>query len=195
MREKGRKKEEERREGRNSDITVCTSYLPPHTACRWCDRVSRVCESAHVCPETYPCSTAITRTSWYRLMRPVKERGKDMHDGFEVSVVHRLSYILSSPQDLPSSYIFLHPPPPPPVCFASLSHLPCYLLPPGGVHTHAHTHTQLRGRFKVWKVCMSQVLKEKCMDGVSKQTQLNVSTNIPQLTSSPKNGRKLESIA
>jgi len=30
-------------------------------------------------------STAITRTSWYRLMRPVKERGNDMHDGFEVS--------------------------------------------------------------------------------------------------------------
>ena len=38
---------------------------------------------------------------------------------------------------------------------------------------------------------MSQVLK-KCMDSVSKQTQLNVSTNAPQLTSSPKNGRKLE---
>ena len=32
------------------------------------------------------------------------------------------------------------------------------------------------------------------MDSVSKQTQLNVSTNTPQLTSSPKNGRKLESI-
>ena len=32
-------------------------------------------------------STAITRTSWYQLMRPVKERGNDMHDGFEVSVV------------------------------------------------------------------------------------------------------------
>ena len=38
---------------------------------------------------------------------------------------------------------------------------------------------------------MSQVLKEKCMDNVPKQTQLNVSTNAPQLTSSPKNGRKL----
>ena len=60
--------------------------------------------------------------------------------------------------------------------------------------TRTRTHTQLRGRFKVWKVCMSQVLKEKCMDSVSKQTQLNVSTNTPQLTSSPKNGRKLESI-
>ena len=54
--------------------------------------------------------------------------------------------------------------------------------------------TKLRDCFKVWKVCMSQVLNEKCMDSVSKQTQLNVSTNAPQLTSSPKNGRKLESI-
>ena len=31
------------------------SHPPTLTACRWCDRVSRVCESAHVCPETHPC--------------------------------------------------------------------------------------------------------------------------------------------
>ena len=37
---------------------------------------------------------------------------------------------------------------------------------------------------------MSQLVKE-CMDSVSKQTQLNVSTNTPQLISLPKNGRKL----
>ena len=38
---------------------------------------------------------------------------------------------------------------------------------------------------------MSQLLKEECTDSVSKQTQLNVSTNTPRLISLPKNGRKL----
>ena len=38
---------------------------------------------------------------------------------------------------------------------------------------------------------MLQLVKKECMDSVSKQTQLNVSTNTPQLISLPKNGRKL----
>ena len=37
---------------------------------------------------------------------------------------------------------------------------------------------------------MLQLVKKECMDSVSKQTQLNVSTNT-QLISLPKNGRKL----
>ena len=41
---------------------------------------------------------------------------------------------------------------------------------------------------------MLQLLKEECTDNVSKQTQLNVSTNTPRLISLeslPKKGRKL----
>ena len=75
----------------------------------------------HVCPETYPCFHG-------DLMRPVKERGKDMHDGFEVSVVHT---------DFPTSslllkiFLFSFPSHPPPLS----------VLLPTHTHTRTHTHT------------------------------------------------------
>ena len=106
----------ERREGTNSDIIVYTSNLPTHT-----QRVDGVIEyqgfvRVHMCVQRpIHVSTAITRTSWYRLMRPVKERGKDMHDGFEVNAVHT-----DSPTSSLLLKISLLPIPPPSFVFGGI---------------------------------------------------------------------------
>ena len=85
----------------------------------------------HVCPETYPCFHG-------DLMRPVKERGKDMHDGFEVSVVHT---DFSTSSLLLKIFLFSFPSHPPPLSLLLPTHTHTYthMYTP----THTHTHTQM----------------------------------------------------
>ncbi len=52
------------------------------------------------------------------------------------------------------------------------------------VHIHVHVRDpsippQIKERFQLWKKCVSQVIKEKTMEEVAKQTKTNVSRRVP----------------
>ena len=62
-------------------------------------------------------------------------------------------------------------------------------------HTHTHTHSlslslsifflQVKHRFELWRDLVSQVLKDKCMEAVGRQTQQNIVGNSSPAPSRP----------
>ena len=78
-----------------------------------------------------------------------------------------------------SSHLAIYPP----MVKGPLCHLTC--------SSHC---IQLEERFKLWRNCISQVMKANCMDSVSRQTKMNVMAASSQPGSRlPKNKKKVES--